>query len=486
MSYKEKIIRQLSKGYLPLGVSPKEDLNTIFNKVFKPLTDKKDLDLFFELSESNEPRLRAWGFLGIYYILKDKKIDDQEKEIKLHNIIINLLNDKSEIKYFGGSSEIQTSLREHHIRRLCELDTSLIFKPVYEYVQAFEGKIDEVISELLENVLGRVKDPRVVSLILKYAKSISQEDLNLKSYAIRAFENLGQNTILKEKASITDLFREYLEDNEKYKAKMINESEILKIKKLEEDILKTAAVLKLDLEEETLEFLTKLTNPFKDLPQIAEAYKNNEKFRSLLLSKLEETENPHLIKDILMAIIAMKENVQNWKNLIIEYLNKFQLVDNDLIQELQKVDLFNEDMLINSLNNGQNWQLDFIREFLISNPEKLNVWKKFQNKYIEVLEFFKNQEESWENYPNMKEKKELVLKLIVDLEREDMIKYCLDNVKNLEDDDLREIALFSIIKLGNEEIMLELKRMMRDDKDLAAFFKKFWRYLERREFKFYY
>ena len=486
MSYKEKIIRQLIKGYLPLGVSPKEDLNTIFNKVFKPLTDKKDLDLFFELSESNEPRLRAWGFLGIYYILKDKKIDDQEKEIKLHNIIINLLNDKSEIKYFGGSSEIQTSLREHHIRRLCELDTSLIFKPVFKYVQSFEGKIDEVIGELLENVLSRVKDPRVVSLILKYAKSISQEDLNLKSYAIRAFENLGQNTILKEKASITDLFREYLEDNEKYKAKMINESEILKIKKLEEDILKTAAVLKLDLEEVTLEFLTKLTNPFKDLPQIAEAYKNNEKFRSLLLSKLEETENPHLIKDILMAIIAMKENVQNWKNLIIEYLNKFQLVDNDLIQELQKVDLFSEDMLINSLNNGENWQLDFIREFLISNPEKLNIWTKFQNKFIEILKFFKTTEESWENYPNMKEKKELVLKLIIDLEREDMIKYCLNNVKNLEDDKLREIALFAIIKLGNEEIMFELKRLMKDDKELAEFFKKFWRYLERREFKFYY
>ncbi|MFX0043791.1 MAG: hypothetical protein ACFE8L_12840, partial [Candidatus Hodarchaeota archaeon] len=93
---------------------------------------------------------------------------------------------------------------------------------------------------------------------------------------------------------------------------------------------------------------------------------------------------------------------------------------------------------------------------------------------------------SWENYPNMKEKKELVLKLIIDLERKDMTKYCLNNVKNLEDNKLREIALFSIIKLGNEEIMLELKSLMRNDKKLAEFFKKFWKYLERREFKFYY
>ncbi len=488
MSYKEKIIKQLRKGYLPLGVSPKEELNTIFNKTFKPLTERKDLDLFFELAESDETRLRAWGFLGIYYILKDKKIEDEAKEIRMHKIITDLLNDNSEIKYFGGSSEIQTSLREHHIRRLCELDSSLIFKPVYEYIQSFKGKIDEVIGELLENVLARVEDPQVIPLILQHAKSLNQEDFNLKIHMIRAFENLGQNMIVKEKESIADLLRRYLIDNEKYKAKFkdSNESGILKIKKLEKDILKTAAVLKTDLEVETLEFLNNLAYPYKDLYQIAEAYKNNKKFRSILLNKLEITENPNLIKDILMAIIAMKENVQNWKDLIIEYLNKFQLVDNDLIEELQKIDLFSEDMLINSLNNGENWQLDFIREFLISNPKKLNIWTKFQNKLIEILKFFKPPEERWEKYPNLKEKKELVLKIIIDLEREDMIKYCLDNVNNLEDDKLREIALFAIIKLGNEQIMLELKMIMKENKEIADFFKKFWRYLERREFKFYY
>ncbi|MFX1411111.1 MAG: hypothetical protein ACFFA6_12220 [Promethearchaeota archaeon] len=486
MSYKEKIIKQLRKGYLPLGVSPKEDLNTIFNKIFKPLTDRKDLDLFFELAESDEERLRAWGFLGIYYILKDKKFIDTEKEIRLHKVIITLLNDNSEIKYYGGSSEIESSIREHHIRRLCELDTSLIFKPVYEYIESFKGKTDEVIGELLENLLSRSEDPRVIPLILRHAKSISQEDYNLKTHIIRSLENLGKNLILKVKHSITELFREYLEDNEKYKAKMKNESGIPKIKKLEQDILKTAAVLDLDLEKETLEFLNKLTNPFKDLPQIAEGYKNNEKFRSVLLNKLRETENPHLIKDLLMAIIKMKENVQNWKDLIIEYLNKFELADSDLIEELQKVDLLNEEMLVNFLNKGDTWQLEFIREFLISNPEKLNIWSKFKNKFIEILEFFKNPQETWEKYPNLKEKKELALKIIIDLEREDLIKYCLDNVIGLEDNNLREIALFAIIRLGNEQIMLELKNKMKENKEVAEFFKKFWRYLERREFKFYY
>ncbi|MFX0042645.1 MAG: hypothetical protein ACFE8L_07020, partial [Candidatus Hodarchaeota archaeon] len=230
MSYKEKVIKQLRKGYLPLGVSPKEDLNTIFNKTFKLLTDRKDLDLFFELAESDEVRLRAWGFLGIYYILKDKMTVDKEKEIRLHKIINDLLNDNSEIKYFGGPNEIITSLREHHIRRLCEFDTSLIFKPIYEYVQSFEGKIDEVIGELLENVLSRVEDPQVIPLILNYAKNISKEDLNLKIHMLRAFENLGQNKILNKKKVLTDLFRRYLNENEKIKKTTDN---VLKVKKFE-------------------------------------------------------------------------------------------------------------------------------------------------------------------------------------------------------------------------------------------------------------
>lgn len=106
--------------------------------------------------------------------------------------------------------------------------------------------------------------------------------------------------------------------------------------------------------------------------QIAQTY-NNLKFRSILLNKLEEVENPYLIKDILMAIIVMKENIKNWKELIIEYLNKFQLVDHDLIEELHKIVLFSEEILINFLNKGEDWQLDFVREFLISNPEKLDV-----------------------------------------------------------------------------------------------------------------
>ncbi len=492
MSYKEKIVRQLRKGYSPIGSCPKENINLIYNKDFKPRVDKKDLDFFFELFETNETRLKAWGFLGTYHILKDKIIEDNARKSRLHKIIIDLLNDRSEIEYFGASNEIRTSLREHHIRRICELDKSLTFEPVYEYIQSSEGKTDEVIVELLENVLTTVPDSRVEPLVLHHAKNITYKDFGLKFHIINAFENLGQNMPLKDKESITNVFKSYLNDIEENKTefgednKRKNKEIVNRKKKLRENIFKVAAVLDLDLERETLEFLAALTHPYDALNQIAEKYKNNEKFKSILLEKLKESNNPHFLKDILRAILILKENVSNWKQIITENINKYQIIDADLIDDMQEADIYSEDMLVNFLIEGDKWHLKFIREFLINNPENLNKWSKFRNEFIKILKFFKSPDERWDKYPNLKEKKELVLKLLIDLERKDMVEYCLVNFKNLEDSQLRKIALFVIIKLGTEELLLELKRFLKNNKESAEFFKKFWRYLERNDWKFFY
>ena len=48
MSYKEKIIKQLRKGYSPIEAGPKEEINRIFKNAFKPRVDRNDLDFFFE------------------------------------------------------------------------------------------------------------------------------------------------------------------------------------------------------------------------------------------------------------------------------------------------------------------------------------------------------------------------------------------------------------------------------------------------------
>jgi len=143
-------------------------------------------------------------------------------------------------------------------------------------------------------------------------------------------------------------------------------------------------------------------------------------------------------------------------------------------------------MLLNLLKEGEKWQLEFIREFFKNNPEKLKQWSKFREELINILKFFKATNESWDKYPNIKEKKELVLKLLIDLEWTDMAIYCVDNFKNLEDTQLRKMALFIIIKFGKDELMLELKEFLKNNKESAVFFKKFWRNMENREWKFFY
>lgn len=484
MSYKEKIIKQLRRGYSPIEAGPKEEINRIFKNAFKPRVDKNDLDFFFELSETTETKLRAWGFLGIYNILNDNNIIDNKKKLRFQKIIGDLLNDRSKIEYFGGSAEIRTTLREHHVRRLSSLNKTLIFEPVYEYVTSLDGKTDEVIGELFEQVLTKVPDSRVEPLIIKHTKNLPNNNFILKFHMINAFENLGKGIPIQNKDVITEIFKNCLIDinQDQSDSKEINQRK----SKLKRAVIKSAAILDLDLEEETLNFLDALEQPYDNLIHIAKKYKNNQKFASSLLKKLEECQNPHLIKDLLIAILIAKESIENWKNLITENLNKYQIIDGDLIEEIQKTDLYNEDMLLNLLNEGEKWQLEFIREFFKNNPEKLEMWLKFREELIEILTFFKAPNESWEKFPSIREKKELVLKLIIDLEWTDMAIYCLDNFKNLEDTQLRKMALLVLIKFGKDELMLDLKKFLKSDKESAVFFKKFWRNMENREWKFFY
>lgn len=484
MSYKEKIIKQLRKGYSPIETGPKEEINRIFKNAFKPRVDRNDLDFFFELFDTTETKLRAWGFLGIYLILDDKNITDNKKKLRFQKIVDNLLNDRSEIEYFGGTTKIKSSLREHHVRRLCALNKSLIFEPVYQYITSLDGKTDEVVGELFEQVLTRVPDPRVEPLIIEHSKNLPNNNFILKFHMINAFENLGQGIPIQKKEDITEIFKNCLIDinQDQSDSKEINQRKI----KLKRAVVKSAAILDLDLEEETLSFLEELEQPYDNLTYIAKRYSTNKKFISRLLKKLEESENPHLIKDLLIAILIAKEDIENWKDLITENLNKYQIIDGDLIEEIQKTDLFNEEMLLNLLKEGEKWQLEFIREFLKNNPEKLKQWLKFREELIQILTFFKAPNESWDKYPSIKGKKEVALKLLIDLEWTDMASYCVDNFKNLEDTQLRKMALFFIIKFGKDEPMRELKEFLKNNEESAGFFKKFWRNMENREWKFFY
>ena len=481
---KSKIINNLRKGYTPIEISPKVELTSTFKNLFKPLVLRKNLNFFLELFETNEVILRAWSFLGLYEILKEKPVVTEENKIKIQDAISEVLNDKREISYYGGKIEIQTSLREHHVRRICELNPNIIFKPVFDYCVAFENNVDGVIADLLEKILANSSEPVIEKLILDNGKKIAINGLGLKTQITKAFENYSQNSELNNKGEITNLFKNYLIDINN--VKNVDQDIINKKKILQENIFRVSAILELDLEEETLDFIESLEQPYHSLDEIAKKYKNDTRFRSILLKKLQDTVNPHFITEILKSILIMKDQIENWKDLVIDKVKEYHIIDGPLITEMEDSNIINEDMILNLLVEGDKWNLEFIREFFVNNPEMLDEWQTVKKEFINILELKENSDELSDNYQEILDKKEIIFKIIIDIQKEDLIKYCFENFKNLKDKKLRIIALFPILKFGEESLMVKVKDLMKVDANTASLVLNFIDRMDRNDWKFFY
>ena len=188
-STKQKIRDKMRRGYTPVELSPKSDLTSTYKNLFKPLVNQKDFNFLFELFDSNEVILRAWSFLGIHHILEENSVYQEERIKKIQEIILEVLRDEREITYYGGSSELRTSLREHHVRRICELDKRLNLEPALEYSTSFERITDSVVADLVENVISKYAEFDVEPLILKLAGNTSVKDFHLKDQMVKAIEN---------------------------------------------------------------------------------------------------------------------------------------------------------------------------------------------------------------------------------------------------------------------------------------------------------
>ncbi|MBD3343153.1 MAG: hypothetical protein GF353_28910 [Candidatus Lokiarchaeota archaeon] len=492
MSYKEKKLRKFKQTYSPIGFGPNEEQNKIYNEEFKPLVDRKDLNFFIELYDSENVKLKAWSFLGIHHILKEPRTIKEKEKSKVQEIIKDLLDNHSKIEYYGGSSEQKTTLREHHLGRVCELDTSITFKPVYEYVRNLENKTDRVMGELLESVLSKNADGKVESLIAQRAENLNSGNLTVKNHIVNAIGNYGQNFSQESRTKLTNIFKNFLKDldDKNLTKEEIKEVDLKLINRkkeaLRKSILKVGAILDMELLAETLNFVNDMATPYEDLYQIAKKYRDNDKFKSAILKKLSETNNPNLVKDVLRAVLAIKDNIQNWEEIVLENLKKYQIVDGDLIVDMEKLGVYDEDMLIDFFREGREWQLEFIREFILNNPEKLNSWTNFRDEVIKVLKFDPKSIINSYDARNVAAKKELIFKLIIDLEKKDLVKYCVENFKILEDSDLKKMTLFIIIKLGKEDLMLDLKEYLSRNEEDARFFRRFWRTMQSREWKFFY
>ncbi|MHA1472335.1 MAG: hypothetical protein ACTSQW_04465, partial [Promethearchaeota archaeon] len=259
-SFNQKIINKLRKGYAPVELSPKANLTSTYKNIFKPLVNRKDFTMLFELFDTNEVILRAWSFLGLYHILEETVVYEEERIKKIQEIILEILNDSREISYYGDSCEIRTSLRNHHIRRICELNKIFTFKPALEYCLSFEQVTDSVVSDLIENVVSKNPTPNVELLILKLANNTSIRDFHLKNQMVKSFENLSQEVNASKLNKITSVFKSYLTQINKDK---ITDHEFLKdVKSLQENIFRVGAILGLSLEEETLKFVNSLRYPY--------------------------------------------------------------------------------------------------------------------------------------------------------------------------------------------------------------------------------
>jgi len=481
-SFNQKIIEKLRKGYTPVEISPKANLTSTYKNLFKPLVNKKDFKLLFELFDTNEAILRAWSFLGLYLILEETSVYEEERIKKIQGIILELLNDSREISYYGDSAELRTSLREHHVRRICELNKNLTFKPVFEYCLYFDKLTDNVVSDLIENIVSKSDDSKVEALILRLAKNISIRNFHLKNQIVKSFENLSQEGEVRNKEEITNLFKTYL--TQITEAKITDQEFIKNVKSLQESIFRVGAILGLSLETETLDFVKSLRYPYNSLFLIAKRYKNSDKLVSIILKKLEESENPNFIAEVLKAILVLKDNIENWEEIIIENIRKYEIVDGNLINDMQESKLINQDLIVNLLRNGDTWSLEFIREFLIDNPEVLDQWQEVKNEFIKVLKLTTAM--TPDEIKILMRKKEMIFKLIIDLQIEGLVNLCLENLQNLEDKNLKKLAIFSILKLGDEKLMLKLKELMKRDADLAKVVVNLIDYLDRNEWKFFY
>jgi hypothetical protein len=481
-SSKQKIIDKLRKGYAPVELSPKANLTSTYKNIFKPLVNRKDFNLLFELFDTNEAILRAWSFLGLHHVLEETSVYEEERITRIQKIILEVLNDSREISYYGDSGELRTSLREHHVRRICELNKKLSFKPAFEYCLSFDKVTDSVVSDLIENVVSKTATPNVESLILKLANNTSIRDFHLKNQMVKSFENLSQEGDISKLNEITSLFKSYLTQVNEDK---ITDQEFLKdVKSLQENIFRVGAILGLSLEEETLEFVNSLRYPYTSLYLIARRYYNNNELVSIILRKLEESENPNFISEILKAILVLKENIENWEDLIIENVRKFQIVDGSLINDMQKSNLINQELIVNLLNEGDKWSLEFIRETLIDNPEMLERWQDVKNEFIKILKL--TIAKTSDERKTLLKKKDMILKVIIDLQIEELVNFTLENLQSLEDKNLKKLAVFSILKFGEENLLLELKELMKKNDDLAKIVLNLIDHLNRNEWKFFY
>jgi len=179
--------------------------------------------------------------------------------------------------------------------------------------------------------------------------------------------------------------------------------------------------------------------------------------------------------------MVLREKVNNWKEIVIENVKKYQIVDGYLIEDMQDSNLINPEFVLNLFKEGEQWSLDFIREFFNENPKLLENWQEVRDEFVKILKMPVEDENKM-----LLDKKEMIIKLIIDLQEKELVDYCLNNFKMIDESNLKKLAVFPILKFGEEKILQELKDEMKNDPDMAKFVLNFIDILDRNDWKFFY
>ncbi|MEJ2251895.1 MAG: hypothetical protein P8Y97_19830 [Candidatus Lokiarchaeota archaeon] len=323
------------------------------------------------------------------------------------------------------------------------LHPDLVFEPVFEYCKSNINNFDKVMSKLLVDVLSQSPDSRVEDLLLNFADQTKKHQLYARRHIIKAFENFGQKTEIEHKEKVQKVFKKFLSET----TGTSNQTS--------ERILKDSII------------------------------ETSDRLKAILLTKLNDINNKHFIGDILRAIIILKNQVPNWQEIVMDNVRKYQLNDTDLIIALTESELLDQKKLIQFINEAKEWQLEFVREFLNTHLDILDTWEEFREEFISFLRRTKPKENE-EDLDHFIEKKKMIFSVIIDLNLKDMAEYCVENFINLENEELQKMALFIVIRFGNDKVWINLRKYMDKDKSTEEYVKKFWNQLERRDWKFYY
>ena len=153
---------------------------------------------------------------------------------------------------------------------------------------------------------------------------------------------------------------------------------------------------------------------------------------------------------------------------------------------MQNSGLISEEMMLSFLDKANEWSLKFLRDYLIQYPERLDDWRGLNKTLIDILQSYKAPKMDLSEINQEYKVIKFILSIIIDLELKNFLEYSLETFKRLEDEKLKKIAIFPILKFGEQSLLLDLKNYMKENQEVGKFVMQFLNSLERNEWRFYY